>query len=65
MYTIFKGLPDAKAKSIDVMEKGLVLVREWMKENMLKLNDDKTEVITFPSRHNSTKQNHPTKITIG
>ena len=42
---------DCLSKSISKMESCISQIRSWMAQNMLKLNDDKTEVIMFGSRH--------------
>ena len=34
------------------MERCVADIRKWMKHDMLKLNDDKTELIVFASRYN-------------
>ena len=34
------------------MERCVADIRNWMRHNMLKLNDDKTELIVFASRYN-------------
>ena len=39
-------------------------IREWMKQNMLKLNDDKTELIVFTSKYKQDLYND-LSITIG
>ena len=39
-------------------------IREWMNQNMLKLNDDKTELIVFTSRYKQDLYND-LSITIG
>ena len=39
-------------------------IREWMNQNMLKLNDDKTELIVFTSKYKQYLYND-LSITIG
>ena len=39
-------------------------IREWINQNMLKLNDDKTELIVFTSKHKQDLYND-LSITIG
>ena len=39
-------------------------IREWMNQNMLKLNDDKTELIVFTSKYKQDLYNY-LSITIG
>ena len=39
-------------------------IREWMNQNMLKLNDDKTELIVFTSKYKQALYND-LSITIG
>ena len=39
-------------------------IREWMNQNMLKLNDDKTELIVFTSKYKQDVYND-LSITIG
>ena len=39
-------------------------IREWMNQNMLKLNDDKTELIVFTSKYKQDLYND-LSITIG
>ena len=39
-------------------------IREWMNQNMLKLNDDKTELIVFTSKYKQDLNNE-LSITIG
>ena len=62
IYFAFK--PEDRAIAVDRMEKCIEEVREWMAQNFLKLNDDKTELITLGSRHNLSQLDQ-TEITIG
>ena len=50
LYNMFRAVPEEIERSVSSMSNCLDLVRRWMSENMLKLNDEKTEVITFSSR---------------
>jgi hypothetical protein len=46
------------------MERCVISIRQWMKTNMLKLNDDKTEILII--RPKSAHQHHlPDSVRIG
>lgn len=49
MYLVFK--PEALQNSITHMEHTADLVREWMADNSLKMNDSKTEVMLITPKH--------------
>ena len=44
---------DCFANKLSDMERCVSEIKVWMKCNMLKLNDDKTEFIVFKSKHNA------------
>ena len=46
LYIAFKG-DDEKRKCLNTMEACLLDVQKWMAANLLKLNNDKTEVVLF------------------
>jgi len=51
LYNMFKSAVSAEvSRSTGQMERCLETIRVWMCENKLKLNEDKTEVITFTSK---------------
>ena len=56
LYNVFKSLPVEVQKSICDMEGCLETVRSWMSANKLKLNRDKTEIITFSSKYRPSKK---------
>ena len=50
--------------AIRKMERCVISIRQWMKTNMLKLNDDKTEILII--RQKSAHQHHlPESVRIG
>jgi hypothetical protein len=52
IYMMFKPINiSARTGTLTRVETGIHDVRKWLRQNMLKLNDEKTEVITFKSRH--------------
>lgn len=52
--------------SIDRVQKCIEFIRNWMQENFLKLNEQKTEIIYFTSLHNRNKLNMlDLNITVG
>jgi len=54
LYISFKPKEDAvKAQSLSSIDNCLIDIERWMRTNMLKLNNDKTEVILFTSKHNA------------
>lgn len=53
IYLSFK--PQDVSEACELVEKCLAEVRVWMAQNSLCLNDSKTEVIVFGSRHNLAK----------
>jgi hypothetical protein len=54
----------ARNEALARIESGINDVKEWMRKNMLKLNDDKTEVITFRSKHRSDHKERAS-VTVG
>jgi len=50
LYNMFKSVPAEVSRSTGQMERCLETIRVWMCENKLKLNGEKTEVITFSSK---------------
>ncbi len=62
LYNVFRSLPTAVSHCVHKVEDCVESVRDWMWENKLKLNDEKTEVITFSSRF---KPVEPVTIKIG
>ncbi|PIK38386.1 putative RNA-directed DNA polymerase from mobile element jockey-like [Apostichopus japonicus] len=65
IYLSFKPLdfPDA-INPLHILETCLEDVRKWMADNMLKLNDDKTDVIFFHSKH-SKRTTHLPSLRMG
>jgi hypothetical protein len=56
LYASFKKPDQASAcATIDMVGRCVLDLCIWMAENMLKLNDDKTEVIVIGSKHNLNK----------
>ncbi|KAK2152371.1 hypothetical protein LSH36_330g03014 [Paralvinella palmiformis] len=54
LYISFKSNEDAvKAQSLSLIENCLTDIEGWMRTNMLKLNNDKTEVMLFTSKHDA------------
>ena len=53
IYIVFK--PDEKDDATDRIETCIQEVHQWMGQNFLKFNDDKTELIIFESPHNLSK----------
>ena len=49
---------------IETIEKCISSVKQWMQQNMLKLNDSKTEFIVFGSPH-YTRESTPINLTVG
>lgn len=51
IYTILKPSDDNWKVAISRIEKCVTEVKAWMEHNLLKLNDDKTELIVFAPKH--------------
>jgi hypothetical protein len=65
IYVMFKPMDTmARNEALACIESGINDVKEWMRKNMLKLNDDKTEVITFRSKHRSDHKERAS-VTVG
>ena len=45
------GTPTDQSIVINLVQNGIKQIREWMKQNKLKLNEEKTEFIVFGTRH--------------
>jgi hypothetical protein len=53
LYVSFKANDDtSKYQALEKIENCLVDIETWMHTNMLKLNNDKTEIMLFLSKHN-------------
>ena len=64
-YMAFRPTDDAGATEVLTrVETCLAAIRKWMGNNMLKVNDGKTEVILFASKHNA-KIMDPVKVLVG
>lgn len=59
LYFSFKSSQTEANLCIQNLEKCITNIRQWMKENFLKLNDDKTEFLLFGSRQQLLKINVP------
>ena len=55
LYSSFDPNQEAANICISRMEACVEDIRQWMKDNYLKLNDNKTEFILFGSKHNLSK----------
>ena len=55
---------DDMSECLKKMEKCVSEIREWMKKNMLKLNDEKTEVLVISTPY-FTERLHETHLIIG
>ena len=58
------GNQESQKHAISAMECSCDEVKTWMRRNMLKLNDDKTEVMVFGSKH-QLKQVNINHIRVG
>ena len=56
LYFAFEPTTDGSMAAKEKMEACIQDIRQWMAVNFLKLNDDKTEVIVFHSRHHAPPQ---------
>ena len=57
MYIAFKPSEDlSKAEAVSRIEACVSDIRIWMKNNLLKLNDDKTELLIITSREDISKK---------
>ena len=61
LSNLLKNLPDS---CITTLEKCIQEIRSWMRQNFLKLNNEKTEFLLFGSRQQLSKVSLPF-ITIG
>ena len=64
LYMSFKPTQECANQSIKNIESCICEIRRWMKENFLKLNDNKTKFVLFGSRQQLSKVHVP-HITIG
>ena len=64
LYMSFKPTQECANQSIKNIESCICEIRRWMKDNFLKLNDNKTEFVLFGSRQQLSKVHVP-HITIG
>ena len=62
LYISFNRVSSAEA--IRKLEKCIADIRHWMVSNLLKLNDSKSEIITFGTKH-SFKSSSPINVHIG
>ena len=66
LYITFKSSQEPADSCITTLEKCIQEIRSWMRQNFLKLNDEKTEFLLFGSRQQLSKVSLPfTCITIG
>ena len=63
-YITFKSSQEPADLCITMLEKCIQEIRSWMRQNFLKLNDEKTEFLLFGSRQQLSKVSLPF-ITIG
>lgn len=59
LYFSFKPDQTVANSSIEILEKCIQEIRQWMQQNFLKLNDDKTEFLLFGSRQQLSKVSIP------
>ena len=64
LYITFKSSQEPADSCITTLEKCIQEIRSWMRQNFLKLNDEKTEFLLFGSRKQLSKVSLPF-ITIG
>ena len=64
LYITFKSSQEPADSCITTLEKCIQEIRSWMRQNVLKLNDEKTEFLLFGSRQQLSKVYLPF-ITIG
>ena len=64
LYITFKSSQEPAESCITTLEKCIQEIRSWMRQNFLKLNDEKTEFLLFGSRQQLSKVSLPF-ITIG
>ena len=64
LYITFKSSQEPADSCITMLEKCIQEIRSWMRQNFLKLNDEKTEFLLFGSRQQLSKVCLPF-ITIG
>ena len=64
LYITFKSSQEPADSCITTLEKCIQEIRSWMRQNFLKLNDEKTEFLLFGSRQQLSKVCLPF-ITIG
>ena len=64
LYITFKSSQEPADSCITTLEKCIQEIRSWMRQNFLKLNDEKTEFLLFGSRQQLSKVSLPF-ITIG
>ena len=65
IYMMFKpGNAMVRTEALTRTEAGIEDVKAWIKQNMHKLNDDKTEAITFRSKYNTDRVDRAS-VTVG
>ena len=64
LYITFKSSQEPADSCITTLDKCIQEIRSWMRQNFLKLNDEKTEFLLFGSRQQLSKVSLPF-ITIG
>ena len=55
---------EGKHSAVTKVQEAVLVIKQWMKDNFLCLNDDKTEVLLIASKHNHTKLDIPS-VSIG
>ena len=55
---------EGRHSAVTQVQEAIIIIKQWMQENFLCLNDDKTEVLLIASKHNHTKLDIPS-VTIG
>ena len=56
LYNMFRSVPTEVQRSVSDMGDCLQTVRMWFTDNKLKLNEEKTEVITFSSKYRPSEK---------
>ena len=59
LYITFKSFQEPADSCITMLEKCIQEIRSWMRQNFLKLNDEKTEFLLFGSRQQLSKVSLP------
>ena len=59
LYITFKSSQEPADSCITTLEKCIQEIRSWMRQNFLKLNDEKTDFLLFGSRQQLSKVSLP------